>query len=74
MATFVLWAKYTHVYLNIDLKSIFSAFFWHLPGELKQKLEASIEMSYVLGFAYSLDWTTIKKFTRHQGTWVQGVG
>ena len=64
MVTFALRIEDTHVQLNVDMKAVFWAFFPHLLGELKQKLEVSIEISYLWSFERSLDWTAMVNFTR----------
>ena len=54
----------THVQLNVDIMAVFWALFPYLLGELKQKLEVSIEMSYLWSFERSLDWTAMENFIR----------
>ena len=63
---FVLKVEYTCISLNVDIKLVFLALFPCLPGELKQRLEVSIEMSYVWGVAYSMDCKTFSHITQVQ--------
>ena len=70
MAAFVLRVEDPCASSNVNPKSIFRAFIPCLPRELKQKLEASIEMSYFWGFGQSLDLTSVIHFTKYQGTQV----
>ena len=51
MAAFVLRVEDTHISLGMDMRSVLHAFFPCLPGELQQKIEISIEISLIWGFA-----------------------
>ena len=58
-AAFMLWVEHTHASLGMDTRSALYAFSPRLPGELQQKIETSIEMSHVWGFAWSLNWEPV---------------
>ena len=62
---FVLWVEDTHASLGMDMRSVLHAFFPGLPAELQQKIETSIKMSHVWGFAWSLDWEVVVNYAKH---------
>ena len=47
IAALILRVEGTQASLNVDINPMFCALVLHLPGGLKQKLKASIKMSYV---------------------------
>ena len=63
-AAFVLWVENTHASLGMDTRSMLYAFFPCLPGELKQKLEASIKISHTWGFVRCLDWGVVVNYAK----------
>ena len=46
-AAFVLQVEDTHTSLGVNTRSVLRTFFPHLPGELQQKIETSIDMSNI---------------------------
>ena len=53
-AAFVLQVEDTSTSLGVDMRSMLRTSFSHLPRELQQKIEPSIEISHIWGFAWSL--------------------